>query len=270
MNKEGTPCAVCLAPLPELAGICYCPYCGAILAAPEDGLHEEAAIVAAPKRSLEEQQRAVREKYEHLLQDPRVKISTPADIYTLILKGCDNKEALIECLDQVLTRGEKAIRLAVTTMPAVLLYKANQAIIDTVANVLRDAEAVYAVVEGSFDYSSFYKSPHFTRLDSASKAVLKSVPKNMWPGENIKFISDDIYFEGNRGYGVFSDNAFFFFWIDKSVNHAVLPVSLLDTIDTWEDEGRYLGEWINSDGRTFKMEFTRKEDFDVVRDLSWG
>jgi hypothetical protein len=244
----------------------YCPYCGGLL---PDGVGGGKEAQAKNPLSLEEQQRAVREKYARTANDPRVKVAPPEDIYTLALKGCENKEALVECLNQVLTRGEAAIRLAVAAMPSVLLYKANSEVVGTVTAALKDAEAAYAVVEGTFDYSSFYKSDHFTNLDSASRAVLKSVPKTMWLGEKIKFISEDMFFEGKRGYGVFSDNSLFFFWIENGVSSLILPVYQLEGMDMWDKEGRFFGEWLISDGRSFRLEFSRKEDFDLLRDMAW-
>lgn len=266
MAKIAGICEACQASLPPLEGIHYCPYCGNAL--PKVG---DAAWAAHAKDhlSLEEQQRAAREKYAASARDPRVKVAMPEDIYTLALKGCENKEALVECLNQVLTRGEAAIRLAIAAMPSVLLYKANREVVDAVICALKDAEAAYAVLEGTFDYSSFYKSAHFTSLDSSSRAVLKSVPKTMWLGENIRFISEDMFLEGKRGYGVFSDNSLFFFWIEDGLSNLILPVYQLDGIDLWERDERFWGEWLTTDGRVFQMEFSRKEDFEAVRELSW-
>ena len=268
MTKTAGICEACHAGLPPLDKMRYCPYCGNALPKDEDDGSEGAAR-AKGHLSLEEQQRAAREKYA-ALRDPRVKTAMPEDIYTLALKGCENKEALVECLNQVLTRGEAAIRLAVAAMPSVLLYKANKEAVDTVIFALKDAEAAYAVIEGTFDYSSFYKSSHFTSLDSASRAVLKSVPKAMWLGENIRFISEDMFLEGKRGYGVFSDNSLFFFWIENGLSSHILPVYQLESMDMWEKDGRFWGEWLTTDGRAFQMEFSRKDDFDVVRELSWN
>ncbi|MDR2006998.1 MAG: hypothetical protein LBP78_07140 [Acidaminococcales bacterium] len=266
MGKTAGTCDACGATLPRLGGIRYCPYCGNALPKNNGG---EGETDIKNHLSLEEQQHAVREKYAGRANDPRVKVALPEDIYTLALKGCENREALVECLNQVLTRGESAIRLAVAAMPSVLLYKANIEAVNEVAAALKDAEAAYAVVEGNFDYSSFYKSAYFTNLDRASRALLKSVPKTMWLGENIKFISEDMFFEGKRGYGVFSNNSFFFFWIENGVSSLILPVYQLDGIDLWEKEDRFLGEWLTRDGRTFQLEFARKEDFDAIRELSW-
>jgi hypothetical protein len=247
--------------------MCYCPYCGDAL--PKNGEGGEGETNAQNHLSLEEQQRATREKYAGKANDPRVKVPLPEDVYTLALKGCENKEALVACLNQVLTRGEQAIRLAVAAMPSVLLYKANIEAVNEVVAALRDAEAAYAVVEGNFDYGIFYKSVHFANLGKAGRAILKSAPKAMWLGENVKFISEDMFFEGKKGYGVFSDNSFFFFWIENGVHSLILPVYQLEGIDMWEQEGQFLGEWLAKDGRAFRLEFSRKEDFDAMRELSW-
>jgi hypothetical protein len=265
LKSMGEICPACHADLPSLAEMRYCPYCGRVIAKNQAGGQDD----GKPPLSLEEQQQAARDKYERLAQDPRVKAAAPEDIYTLALKGCENKEALIECLNQVLTRGEPAIRLAVSAMPSILLYKVNREAIGTVTAALRYVDAAYAVVEGTFDYSGFYKSAHFANLSSAGRAVLKGVPKTMWLGETIKFIGEDMVLEEKKGYGVFSDNALFFFHRENGLNSFILPVYQLDAIDTWEKDGRFFGEWLDNDGRAFRLEFTRWEDLSAVRDLSW-
>ena len=152
-------------------------------------------------------------------------------------------------------------------MPAVLLYKVNREAINEVASVLKDVDAVYSVVEGVFDYGSFLKSEQFMALDTASKAFLKSQPKTMWLGDNIKFVSDDMFFEENKGCCVLGDNAFYFFPYDKTQDVVLLPLYRLETIDTWELDGRNFAEWIGNDGRTFRIEFGKEDDMKKLEGL---
>ncbi len=279
MSQEKTPCPVCEAVLPELEGMQYCPYCGVLLiqkqeeALQEDLPVEESASedlpdMAAMKKSLQQAQLAAREKYKALLSGAGVKMNQPEDIYTLVLKSCDNKEVLIECLVQVLTRGETAIRMAVSGMPAVLLYKASREAIEQVAGVLRDVDAVYAVVEGEFDYSSLYKSPYFVRLSEEGRSALKNVPKTMWLGENIKFASDSISLEEEAGYSVFTDNALFFFPAAPEEGPAVmLPAYQMQEIDFWEDGERFFAEWLSRDGRGWRLEIAKQKDYDKLKEI---
>lgn len=275
MDKENHDCKACTKELPELEGINYCPYCGVSLKdtvekdADFSGKAEEELLVdfVKGKKSLEDIQKAAREKYENILLNTQVKRTEPDDIYSLVLKGCDNKQILVDCLNQVLTRGETAIRLAVTTMPAVLLYKVNNETISTVVTVLKDVDAVFSVIEGGFDYSSFLKSDQFNALESSSKAFLKSIPKTMWLGENIKFISDAVFFEEQKGCGVIGENAFYFFPYDKAANMVLLPLYRLENIDTWELDGRNFAEWISNDGRTYRMEFENEKDIKKLEAL---
>ena len=276
MADEKIACATCLCELPDLDNMKFCPYCGVILiectakcADDEEPVLEEELLADAPKKSLEELQQEARAKYEHMLRKSQIKEVLPEENYSLVLKGCESKQHLIDCLNQVLTRGETAIRLAVTTMPAILLYKVSQQAIDTVTAVLKDVDAVFSVVEGDFDYSSFYKSGYFTALDSASKALLKSVPKTMWLGENIRFISDSIFLDEQRGYGILGSDAFYFFYISENgVENILLPAYRLDHIDTWKMDGRCFGELINSDGRTYQLEFESEQDFHLIEEMA--
>ena len=275
MGNKAKVCSSCTKDIPDLEGIHYCPYCGTSLedivaqAADFSGKTEEELLTefVKGKKSLDEIQRAAREKYENILVNTQVKRSQPDDIYSLVLKGCENERLLIDCLNQVLTRGETAIRLAVTAMPAVLLYKVNRDTINEIVSVLKDVDAVFSVVEGTFDYGSFLKSEQFTSLDTSSKAFLKSIPKTMWLGDNVKFISEDVFFEDNKGFCVLSDNAFYFFPYDKGNDTVTLPVYRLETIDTWELDGRFFAEWIGNDGRTFRMEFGKEDDMKKLEGL---
>lgn len=271
MVDEKNICPACAHELPDIKDMKFCPYCGALLFCGEEYTEEELVLEenGAPKKSLEELQREARAKYEHMLKASQIKEVLPEENYSLVLKGCENKQILIDCLNQVLTRGEPAIRLAVTTMPAVLLYKVSREVVNAVAAVLKDVDAVFSVVEGTFDYSSFYKSEHFTSLDSASKALLKSLPKTMWLGENIRFISDAIFLDEQRGYGILGDDAFYFFYISENgLDGILLPAYRLDHIDTWTMDSRHFAELVNSDGRTYQIEFESAEDYRQIEEIA--
>lgn len=302
MANEKDICQSCTEGLPKLKAMKYCPYCGIklqqeesddiifsveteqgeeiVLSTETEKSEEKIFLVETEqqecelledftkgKKSLEELQRNARVKYENMFVNTQIKKIKPEDIYSLVLKACDNKQILVDCLNQILTRGETAIRLAVTTMPAVLLYKVSKETIDAVAAVLKDVDAVYSVVEGDFDYSSFLKSQQFMQLDSASKAFLKSIPKTMWLGENIKFFSEAMFFEEEKGFCVLGDSAFYFFPYKKDCDFMLLPSYRLETIDTWASDGRYFAEWISNDGQTFKFEFEAEKDIKTLEAL---
>ncbi len=277
MDQGKNLCSVCEAVLPELDGMIYCPYCGMPVAEsdeaegagvlPEDVTSRAAGqdeAVVENRKPLKEGQMAAREKYKALLlAEAGVKMTLPEDIYTLVLKGCDNKEVLIECLSQILNRGETAIRLAVGGMPAVLLYKVSRDVIEQVAAVLRDVDAVYAVVEGEFDYGSLYKSPDFARLSEGGRAALKQQPKVLWLGENIKFASERVRLDTQDGYTVLTDNALFFFAGGRAV--AMLAAYQMEDMDFWEQEEEFFAEWVGRDGRNYRLRFDNQLEYDKVK-----
>ena len=293
-------CNTCDMALPNLAGINFCPFCGSpvefdveeILDNAENHEHEEAFVdesidskniednnkevafdnitkeeIMEKQKVFRENQDAVRAKYANMKKQSVLREHALEDIYTLILKGCDNKEVLIDCLNQVLLRGETAIRLAVTTMPAVLLYKSSKETVEHVVDVLKDMDAVYAVVEGNFDYSSFYKSNAFLELDPASRTILKNLPKTMWLGENIKFISSDMTLEDVKGFAVLGNNAFFFLPLDENESKIFLPMYKFENIYTWEQNSKYNAEWLTTDGRIYQMSFAKYEDYEKLSQI---
>ncbi len=276
MTKQDK-CIFCNQVLPEIKDAKYCPFCGMMIETasdkgvvervPPEDLQQEKPLLEN-KKSLLDLQNATRGKYEKIAQEQKVKFLTPEEKYTLILKGCEDKQLLLECLNQLLLRGETAVKLAIISMPSMLLYKVNKQSVDTIASALKDFDAVYSIIEGDFDLSGFYKSECFKNLSPASRAFLKAIDKTMWIGENVVFITDNMIFEGQEGYGVLSENAFFFFAKGDKEKNCFLPIYKLESFDLWENNGRYLGEWITAYGRSYQMEFSNWQDYNAIKEIA--
>jgi hypothetical protein len=139
--------------------------------------------------------------------------------YSIILKGCSRRESLGRRLESVLLRGRLAIKMALDSIPSVIIYKGKT---DSILPILDAFKAEYAAITVIADgvptalpLNESY--PDYAQLNPAIQALLSFVPDKLWLGEKIYHISP-ARFADEDGALVISSHAVYF--IDKPAGYS--------------------------------------------------
>jgi len=134
--------------------------------------------------------------------------------YSIILKGCSHRENLERRLEKILLRGRLAIKMALDTMPCVIIYKGN---VDNSIPIVKALIAEYAAITIHADgvpptLPIAKKYRDFLNINPELQALLIDVPENLWLGEAIHRIIPASFLDEN-GALVVTSHAIYF--IDK-------------------------------------------------------
>ncbi|TWH46633.1 hypothetical protein [Sporomusa sp. KB1] len=141
-------------------------------------------------------------------------MSSEHKYYSVIIKGCYNQENLERSLEKILLRGRLAIKMALNTMPCVIIYKGN---VDTIIPIFKALITEYAAitiladgVPPTLPIAKKYRD--FSHISPELQALLVDVPENLWLGEAIHRIIPASFLD-ETGALVVSSHAIYF--IDK-------------------------------------------------------
>ena len=141
-------------------------------------------------------------------------MSSEYKYYSIILKGCPQRENLGRRLEDTLLRGRLAIKMALDNMPSVIIYKGN---VDNIIPVFKALVAEYAAITILVDglppaLSIAKKYRDFSSIIPELQSLLINVPENLWLGEAIHRIVPAKFLD-ETGALVVSSHAIYF--IDK-------------------------------------------------------
>lgn len=141
-------------------------------------------------------------------------MSSEYNYYSIILKGCSQREKLVAKLEKILLRGRMAIKMALDNIPSVIIYKGN---VDNIVPVFNAFTAEYAAitilpdgVPAALPIAKKYRG--FLDLDPKLQTILSRVPENLWLGEAIHRIIPASFLD-ETGALVITSHAVYF--IDK-------------------------------------------------------
>jgi hypothetical protein len=175
----------------------------------------------------------------------------PAELYSIVLKNCADRERLAGRLSQVLRRSPVAVRMAVDMVPCVIVFKGKEADIKVAANVLDSENLYYTVIKGDFAAEPSLETiiPGYTALDSDLRLVCRSAPAALWLGETVRMVVAAADMGGAPAALVVTDRAVFYTvgpWGAEPADWLILPYSRLAEVVAHDD--RQALEFVYRDG----------------------
>ena len=250
-------CPACGEKLPEGVSAKFCLFCGAKLpvSASEQPVQKDALATmaqgAAVPTVIQEELDALRTAtiIEVVRKTPVEKPAAEdgAADYSVIIKKVIDPVRLTEALLTYLTRGGKAIRMAVDMAPSVLVYKSKKADVERILPVLTAERACYTVVKGDFEQmpSARRVLPGFLMLPPLTQEALTGAPAGLWIGESAQTVLPDLYFDGETGCLVVTDRHLYFLPHECKTRDELYSMWLLADIidqDLWQEQ-----EWHHVD-----------------------
>ncbi|CQR70039.1 hypothetical protein SOV_53180 [Sporomusa ovata DSM 2662] len=178
-------------------------------------------------------------------------MSSEYKYYSIILKGCYNREHLERRLEKILLRGRLAIKMALDTIPCVIIYKGN---VDTIIPIFKALITEYAIitifadgVPPTLPIAKKYRD--FLHINPNLQALLIDVPENLWLGEAIHRIIPASFLD-EAGALVVSSHAIYF--IDKPAGDTksrwlIIPYEQLnDPLNLGEQETQLIIHYQNA------------------------
>lgn len=158
--------------------------------------------------------------------------------YSIVLKHCANREKLAGRLETILLRGRFAIKMALDTIPSVIVYKGNvTTIIPVVKAFLTEYAAITVVADGvppALPIAKKYRN--FSQLPPQLQTLLSAVPETLWLGEAIHRIVPAGFLD-EQGALVVSSHALYFIdqpagdplcrWLIIPYEQLTAPLSLI-------------------------------------------
>ena len=211
-------CPFCGGHIPPNNMVKFCPFCGEKFVLTDDtskDSHSETPIVVEDK--LEAQSLTIPHN-EHIEinidEHKRKKLQKmiAAEYYSIILKNAPNKPNLVRKLEKVLLRGSFAIRLAIDTIPSIIVYKAKSEDISYLNEAFFAEQASTSVVAGDFNNNPEIEEI-FTMFDTLHvniQKIIKQLPINLWIGESIRGVFPSTYQDQNEGITIIADKNIYF------------------------------------------------------------
>ena len=249
-------CPACGEKLPEGVPAKFCLFCGARLPA---AVTAEPLPKSQPAETREAQQTVRQEDLEALRTATIIEVAKKAPVektlsgedggadYSVIIKKVIDPVRLTEALLTYLTRGEKAIRMAIDMTPSVLIYKSKKADVDRILPVLAAERACYTVVKGDFEQAPSARRvlPGFLMLPPLTQEALIGAPAGLWIGETAQAVLPNLCFEGATGCLVVTDRHLYFLPHECKERDEQYSMWLLADIvdqDLWQEQ-----EWQHVD-----------------------
>ena len=196
----------------------FCPFCGEKFVLSENtskDCQSETPIVVNDK--LEEKLLSLQhdERKEIIIDEEkrnRLRKLIAAECYSIILKNAPNKPNLVRQLEKILLRGSFAIRLAIDTIPSVIVYKAKIEDVQYLNEVFFAEQASTSVVPGDFDNKPAIEEV-FTMFDTLHvhiQKIIKQLPINLWIGDQIRGVFSNTYQDENKGITIIADHNIYF------------------------------------------------------------
>ncbi|MCX7969970.1 MAG: zinc ribbon domain-containing protein [Negativicutes bacterium] len=147
-------------------------------------------------------------------QQFRPPVNRPAghQYYSIMLKGCVEKERLADRLARVLLRGYVPVRMAVENIPCLAVYKGKLDSIAKVVDVLVDEKAAFAVIAGDVPAVKSWRqlmADHHP-LNDVCRRLLDQLSVNYWLGESLTAGFTSCSFNQQPGMVVLGGQSLFF------------------------------------------------------------
>lgn len=186
---------------------------------------------------------------------PKQEESTESEnYYSIILKSCSDKNRLSAKLAQVLRRGPTAVKMAVDTIPSVILYKAKAKELEHVLDVLKEEYSAISIIHGDFAPCAVVGTifPDFCQLEDKVKRTIRSMPSALWLGDRVLGVYSDVYFEEKDGVLVITNHHLYFLFTPQpgaEPDWFVIPFLRIGEVEVTEE---YTGA---------NLEITSKNEF---------
>jgi len=210
-------CPFCGGHIPENVMVKYCPFCGEKFSITENiskVAHFETPIIVEDK--VEVQLPLPHDEYVEINIDEhkRKKMGRiiGSEYYSIILKNAPNKSALVRKLEKVLFRGSFAIRLAIDTIPSIIVYKAKSEDIIYLNEAFIAEQASTSIVAGDFNHKPAIEEifTMFGTLHIHIQKIIKQLPINLWIGDHIQGVFPNTYRDQNKGITIIADKNIYF------------------------------------------------------------
>ena len=211
-------CPLCGEQIPQNTMAKYCPFCGGkfLLSADKtQDLQENERLIIQDQLSQEEMSLSHNDHMEINI-DNYNKMSRrkplESEYYSIILKDALNKQELVHKLEKELLRGSFAIRLAVDTIPNIIIYKAKSRDTLNLKKIFNEEQASISVIAGDFNDKPIVEDlfSTFSKFSSQTKQIIKKMPINLWLGDRIHTTFPQTYREQQEGVMVISDQNIYF------------------------------------------------------------
>lgn len=158
----------------------YCPFCGEKIIMTENA-NENSQSNTPPfvqeklkVEQLSPQEDEYAEIHTDLYKQKKLQNFIETECYSIILKNAPNKQDLVRKLDKVLLRGSFAIRLAVDTVPSIIVYKAKSEDMAYLQEVFLSEQASTSIVVGDFNNKPAIEDI-FTMFDTLHIQIQKTI-----------------------------------------------------------------------------------------------
>jgi hypothetical protein len=247
-------CPFCGGQIPPNNMVKFCPFCGEKFVLNEStikGSHSDTPIIvhdtlkAEPLPLLSDERTEINiDKYKRSKMGKIIE----SECYSIILKNAPDKRGLVKKLEKVLLRGSFAIRLAVDTIPSIIVYKAKSDDIVYLNEVFTAEQASTSVVAGDFNNKPVIEEifTMFGALQIPIQKIIKQLPINLWLGDQIRGVFSNTYWEEKEGITIVSDKNIYF-----------IPIEIDNLTDQWFIRSyQLLSQIIKADNR---LQFTYKD-----------
>lgn len=211
-------CPFCGGHIPQNKMVKFCPFCGEKFVVNENistDSHCDSPIIMQDKLKVEQlpllRDEEVEINIDKYRQKKMLKIIA-SECYSIILKNAPNKQALVRKLEKILLRGSFAIRLAVDTIPSIIVYKAKSEDIIYLTEVFIEEQASVSIVTGDFNSKPAIEEVFmiFDTLDVQTQSIIKQLPINLWLGDHIRGVFTKTYQDNHEGITIITDKNIYF------------------------------------------------------------
>lgn len=122
------------------------------------------------------------------------------DYYSIILKDCLNPQSLAYRLEKLLLRSYSAIRLAVETAPCTVIYKGKVDNIVPIIKAFKEEKTAFSLTTDDLNKNTTIEKifTGFDGFNSETQQLIRSVPVNLWLGDNIYAVIPDAFMQNER------------------------------------------------------------------------
>lgn len=188
----------------------------------------------------------------------------PAELFSIVLKNCADRERLAGRLSQVLCRSRVAIRMAVDMVPCIIVFKSKQDDIQAAVRILDSENLYYTVIKGDFAAEPPLEEiiPGYAALSADLQLACRSAPAALWLGETVRMVVPATNMAGASVAVAVTDRALFIAAFTGSAEPSdwrILPFTRLASVIGRDD--RQALEFIQRDGG--RQEWLQLADSDL-------
>ena len=184
---------------------------------------------------------------------------------TIVLKSCHRRENLARRLGTVLLRGYFAIRMAIDTMPCILVYKGKVSDLPSLLPIFREEGAVISLIGGDFEpHINISQLFYPLTLSESTATLLKKFPSQLWLGEKPLFATAVQALERDGLLVITHHHLYFLYLSGNTPEWFILPHQTGHILESSVQAGEYLlliqTENSQETETLLKISFSHKEE----------